>query len=164
MRAHLGERQLEGGILRQLFIKLLPITAQTILASANPPTSLEELAELADRILEGQQPTISAGAQPPALDSVLSEQLALLNTQLNDLRTELSTFKKQVRARSASRTHRGRSKDRSGTSQHSQSPGPNQASTELCWYLAKYGSQAHKCVSPCSFTSDLEQGNATPRE
>ena len=57
----LGDQPLEENIMKQLFLKRMPASTQAILASA-PTLSTEELAKLADRILEVKpsQPFVSA--------------------------------------------------------------------------------------------------------
>ena len=62
MRQLLGDNRLEDGILRQLFLQRLPTNTQRILASTADNSSLDELAVLADRILEvaPSQPSVAA--------------------------------------------------------------------------------------------------------
>lgn len=62
MKQLLGERvsSTEGMFLRELFLQCLSSNVRMVLASTSPTTTLDELAELADKILEVATPTISA--------------------------------------------------------------------------------------------------------
>ena len=65
MRQLLGDRTLEDGILRQLFLQQMPTNIQVILASSPDTVSLEGLSLLADKILEVAAPLPSVAAVNP---------------------------------------------------------------------------------------------------
>ena len=80
MRQLLGERKLEDGILKQLFLQRLPSNAQLILVSSSDTVTLDQLAILADRILEVSVPAANAVSVPPPPTSELTglrEQLQI---------------------------------------------------------------------------------------
>ncbi|XP_038056005.1 uncharacterized protein LOC119727996 [Patiria miniata] len=52
MRQLLGENTLEDNILKQLFLQRLPTTIQGILASTSTAVNIEQLADIADKIVE----------------------------------------------------------------------------------------------------------------
>ena len=104
MRQLLGG--LEKGIFKQLFLQLLPANAQLVLASSRDTAPLDQLATLADRILEVYvPPAVNAVAPPPPPSpsdlSDLRDQLAQLTTQVNSMQAHL---KRLSRARSHSRS------------------------------------------------------------
>ncbi|XP_030836005.1 uncharacterized protein LOC115921857 [Strongylocentrotus purpuratus] len=115
MRQLLGERKLEEGIFKQLFLQRLPSNAQLVLASSRDSVSLDQLAALADRILEVYVPPVNVvtSPAPPRLGNLLS---------------------------CVTRS-------------------PNHTNTVL--YHRRFGAEAHKCVQPCSYTT--QQGNEPTR-
>lgn len=57
-----GDKRLENGILRHLFLQRLPQNVRLNLASTGESPALYELAALADRILEAHVPAVNAVA------------------------------------------------------------------------------------------------------
>lgn len=113
-----------------------------VLASTSTTTSLEELAELADKIVEVATPTIAATTTPQASPQLL--------TELEQLRTEVKQLQRSVQT--LSRQSRGRSVSHSRTS----SPAPQPArESSMCWDHRKYGEAAKKCKPPCSYALPL---------
>ena len=64
MQQLLGEKQLEPSILKQLFVQRLPMNVQLILASTSDTMSINDLAALADKIVEV--------ASPPSVATIAS--------------------------------------------------------------------------------------------
>ena len=157
MRQLLGERKLEEGIFKQLFLQRLPSNAQLILASSRDSVSLDELASLADRILEVYVPPVNAVTTPaPAPQGELAElreQISKLTRQVGLLQANL---KRQSRSRSQSRS-------RPRKASHDQASGSSDtaATSTMCWYHGRFGAEAHKCVQPCSYSA--QQGNDPAR-
>ena len=128
----------DGAFLRELFLQRLPPNVRMVLASTSTTVSLEELAELADKIVEVAIPTVSATTTPQPYSQLLSE--------LEQLRTEVKRLQQSVQTRS--RQPRGGFTSRSRQS----SPAPSQASdAPVCWYHQTFGEAARKCNPPCSF-------------
>jgi len=166
MQQLLGERQIEASILKQLFLQRLPTNVQLILASAGATLSHEQLAEIADRIMEIPIPAIQPVLPtPPSEIADLRAEIARLNQQVQAL---------QVQARGPPPT-RGRSRSRytprSGSATQSSDPRPSSQNRSdsggaaapldptLCWYHSTFGSKAAKCKPGCTWTS-RDQGNA----
>ena len=133
-----------GAFLPELFLQWLPANIRMVLASTRSDTPINEIAQLADKIIEVAVP-----------------QVASISTQLNSsdieaLRVEIASLKKQINGfKRASR--RARSPHPRATSPHSRttSPAPPSQSTDtVCWYHQTFGDSAHKCQTSCSF-----QGN-----
>ncbi|XP_071854547.1 uncharacterized protein [Apostichopus japonicus] len=134
MQQLLGVRKLEESILKQLFLQRLPTNVQLVLASSSDDVKLEQLAELADKILEVAIPTVNAVATTtPEVSNIhrLEQQVERLSRQLEDLSRRLN------RQQSGSRSSSRKRKD---------SP----AASEKCWYHRTYGDRAQKCRQPCS--------------
>ena len=136
--------------LRELFLQRLPSHVRMVLASAGD-MSLEALAQLADKIVEVATPSISTLNISPLTAEV--EQLRAEVARLQDMLASIKPASPQQ--------HSSRQRSRSRPSSRSNSPKPAvtpDPSHGLCWYHRKFGEQAHKCTSPCSWS-----GNATAR-
>ncbi len=133
----------DGTFMKELFLQKLPTNVRMVLASSSATTSLEELAELADKIAEVAAPAVAAIQQTPAI----TEELA-------HLKTELAKLQNAIRSLSRSGSHTPR-RNRTPSRHRSNSPTPNthtNSSDEglVCWYHRKFGSEARKCNPPCS--------------
>ena len=96
-----------------------------VLASTRGDTTIEELAQLADKIIEVAAVSI---AKPD-------------NTVLEQIREEIAGLKQQIQTLQ----YRPRSRSR----RRSMSPAPPSPST-ICWYHQQFGDAARKCKPPCS--------------
>ena len=156
MRQLLGDNCLEDGILRQLFLQHLPTNTQRSLASTADTISHDEVAVLADRILEvaPSQPYVTAIATTSQSASTVQAIEALLN-QVNNLTNQLAALVNQLSIHPHTRSHsRGSSPYhfRNHRDSNTSRPDSNQS---LCWYHHKFGLIAHHCKAPCLFTSSL---------
>ena len=127
----------DGSFLKELLLQRLPSNVCMVLASTGDAVGLEELAQLADKIVEVATPSVSAVTHQPHLKE-----------ELDQLRTEMIGLKKLVRSLSSrDKPFRGRS------------PSParprSPADASLCWYHQKFGDAARQCREPCS-----KSGNA----
>ncbi|PIK40395.1 hypothetical protein BSL78_08377 [Apostichopus japonicus] len=149
MRQLLGDRTLEVSILRQLFLQRLPVNAQLILASTSATVGLDQLAAIADKILEVNPNTSPISAIEPAPPHSAPTEIQQLRGLISELTAQVAALKTEVRQRSRSR---GRVLRNTSTNrQHvgnatSDSPG-------MCWYHQKYGTAAQNCRAPCNFSS-----------
>ena len=159
MHQLLGGQKIETGILRQLFLQRLPPNIRLILASTSDSTTVDDLAILADRLVETQVPTISQ-VLPSSEMQDLKEQLSQLTKQVSSLQVQLERQRSRSRPRSRGQPrNRGHAANSNPARVH---PDSTTSSITHCWYHARFGDQAHKCVSPCSYSDD-HQGNAPPR-
>ena len=115
-----------------------------VLASADPSTTLENLADMADKIMEVSTPTVAA-----------MSTVSVDNSEVKQLRDEVSRLADLVA--SLSQAHHSRRRTPSRTHPPANTPPPSQPPQDvLCWYHAKFGANAQKCREPCSW----EQGNS----
>ena len=135
------------------------IAYQLVLASTPDTVSIDDLASLADKILDVTPPQHSLAAISTLPESSARKEIDDLRLHLNNLTTQLTSFVSHLqllsRYRSRSRS-RGRCPTRSGSrnfSSFSTSPGP------FCWYHQQFGSAARKCNPPCSF-----KASASPQQ
>ena len=152
MRQLLGDKVLEDGILRQLFLQHLPTNGQLILASLTTTSSLDQRALIADNILEvaPSQPTLATLASPPAASS-FTQDLQDLHSHVNSLTSHLTTLVNALQINSHSPSH--------GCSPTPPLHAPccfastSHSNRPHCWYHMRFGPNARKCVPPCSFDS-----------
>ncbi|KAL0892946.1 hypothetical protein ABMA27_014620 [Loxostege sticticalis] len=148
---HLAGPGVPEDFLRTIWTSRLPSSTQSIIAS-QAKSPLEELADLADRIHDVVPPSPQVAAISAASTSsssmldTLVQQVAALTRQVEALTTA-----QHRNSRPRSRTP-FRSRDRSSSSRSESS----YKKYPICWYHAKHGSQANKCMKPC----DYNAGNA----
>ena len=95
--------------------------------------SFDELANLADKIMEVATPTSSISA-------VSQSQLF---SEMEQLRSQISNVQKLVQQLSTSQR-------RDTPCTRSPSPALQRSQSDLCWYHQKFGDAAKKCREPCS--------------
>lgn len=127
MQQLLGDKALttDGSFLRELFLQRLPSNVRMVLASTPDTIALDELANLADRIMEVATPSVSAMDLP-------------LSTEVSQLRTEVARLQKLL------------SSPRSNSPRRARSPARSQTQSDVCWYHQQFGDAARKCKPPCS--------------
>lgn len=136
----------DSSLLRELFLQRLPSDVRRILAtSSNIP--LDDLAELADKILDTAPPMIQATTYPtsshplPATEASpfdfqrLHDDVAHLITEVAALRQNRPNLPEPHHMR------RSFSKGRADT-------------PPVCWYHRTYGPRAHNCSPPCSWLKE----------
>lgn len=127
-------------ILRRLWMRSLPQHIQGILETQSN-NSLEQLADMADRILEVYPgPTTVYSAAAPPLNSTM-DKIEELDKQIAALSSEPKRFMKH--AASANRV-RKRSPNRQ---------------EKYCWYHRYYGAKSQKCVPPCNWLAENRTRN-----
>lgn len=152
---HLRTLAAEGvsdDFLRSLWSSRLPTHVQAIIASQSS-RSLEELADLADKICEvapGPSHQVAA-ASVAHLEGMFEKLQQLITTQITQQIAQLSIANNSRTSREHSRAgpraaSRGRRRSRSRT------PG-------MCWYHSIFGDKANKCTSPCNFKANNNAGN-----
>ena len=136
MQQLLGDKadSTEKSFLRELFLQRLPATVRMVLASTAETVKLDELALLADRIIEVAVPAPSVGSVEA---SRLSDEVSQLRSEVADLRKLLQSNPR------ANQRRRSQSRGRSASPAAPRAP-------DLCWYHYRFGDNAQKCRPPCS--------------
>lgn len=149
-----GSSPIQDNLLRQLWLRRLPVQVQGILAvQADVP--LDKLAELADKIVE-VTPTPVPVVHAVAAAAAPQPDFAALQRQLEALTAKVSSLLRDQRARPRSRSRPASA----GAAQAAAKPAAASASSsraendDLCWYHNKWGGEATKCRSPCSFAGN----------
>jgi hypothetical protein len=135
--------------LRSIWVNRLPQRTQDIVAS-QLKSSLEDLAELADRLHDVVAPTsqvAAAFALPSTSTEPLLQQIAELTRHVRALDAKVGRMSRP----------RGRSSSHSRQRSASKRSSSNYRKFPTCWYHHKFGEQARKCIKPC----DYQSGNAT---
>ena len=137
MRQLLGDSATaaEGPLIRELFLQRLPTNVRTVLASSAANKTLEEMAELMDKIVDIAPPSVSAVTPSGSMDSLRAEV-----KQLTDLVSTLAT-----RSRSPGTRMRSPSPGRRRPRLRSPPPLPSATSTR-CWYHRRFGDRARNCT------------------
>lgn len=131
-------------VLKNLWLQRLPQQAQIVLAAS--PGNLDELAILADKILETFRPSTLFAVSSTNQESRPITELSALENKLDELMKHIN-----LAGRSDSNNNRrNRSSSRSSNSRNrSNSP----KDYKYCWYHFRFGADATQCNSPCQFKS-----------
>ncbi len=160
MQQLLGDRPglTDTSFLQELFLQRLPSNVRMVLASTPDTTSLEKLAEMADKVMEVAASPISgiqARTTPTSNMPPPSTTATDLSKQVDDLRSEIARLEKLFTKLSRSRSS---SSSRSRSSHRPPTPEPS-ATDSLCWYHHTFGDQAQRCRKPCTWASNEQAGN-----
>ena len=160
MRQLLGDHKLEESILKQLFLQRLPANVQLILAPTNEAVSIDQLAVMADRVLEvTPQPEMQiAAATSLQLTESAHSETSELRKMIETLTEKVNALSSKLRSRSRSRSNNRGNRRRDGETRRPRSPTPNDHQGDDCWYHWRYGDKAHKCLPPCTY-GKTKQGN-----
>ena len=131
----------EGPLLRELFLQRLPANVRLVLAPSIEGKSLEEIAQVADSVIDIAPPHVSAITPP-------STEVESLRAEIKELKELVSTLTPRPRS------PRPRSPSPSPSLRRRQlrfqSPPPLSApTTTLCWYHRRFGDRARNCTPPC---------------
>lgn len=138
--------------IRTIWSSRLPSSIQPLLAS-QPHSTLEALAELADRVQDIVAPPshVAAASTAGPTMSEMAAEIAELKRAMKDLTVQLRDTRSRNRSHSRGRNPRRNSRQRSSTrseSSYRQHP--------QCWYHSMHGEKAKRCIKPC----DYKKGNA----
>ncbi|XP_071821128.1 uncharacterized protein [Apostichopus japonicus] len=157
MKQLLASNTVDGNILKQLFVQRLPTNVQLVLATTSDNTNIEELAALADKIMEVviPQPIATVAAVQNTTAPALSDGIAQLQRQIDVLTKQVASLTKQQRDQS-----RGRSKSRpkSNNNRKSRDSTPTGG---ICWYHHTFGDDANHCRPPCTHKGATKAENST---
>jgi len=135
MQQLLGEKatNTDAAFMRKLFLQHLPANVCIVLASTPDTGNKEDLAQLADKVVEVAVPAVA--------NVNTSTELQQLHQEVADLKGMLQSLKLT----------------RQPPHSRSSSPAPpTQQPQELCWYHAKFGEQAQKYKPACSQSGNFK--------
>ena len=133
---------------------------QLILAPTNEAVSIDQLAVIADRVLEvTPQPEMQkAAATSLQLTESAHSETSELRKMIETLTEKVNALSSKLRSRSRSRSNNRGNRRRDGETRRPRSPTPNDHQGDDCWYHWRYGDKAHKCLPPCTY-GKTKQGN-----
>lgn len=144
MQQLLGDKAstMDKSILKEMFVKRLPINVKIILSTFGEDSSLESQAEIADKIMENSPNLFFSDTEGLNLNNTnkacsCQEDLSRLSREVAELGEIIKSLKPQHN--SPSRRSRNRSPSNS---------------SRFCYYHRRFGKQAHKCISPCAWSSE----------
>lgn len=139
MQRRASKHNVPDQLMLELFLQNLPTQVQTVLTAVTPLT-IEKAAEIADRVLDVAQISVSACSTPSfiSIEDKLLGEIKKLNLRIDNL----------SRGRSQSR-NRSFSRERSKS---------NNRNHDLCWYHFKFGEKAVNCKPFCKFAKKNENG------
>ena len=142
----LGDTVMEESLLRELFVHKLPSSVQMVIASTPDSTSIVQLAELADRIIEVSDHSRSSVSLPVSEVSSESPGLLELSAQVASLTAAVARLTKCRSDPSLPGEPRASS--------------PSDSTTGWCYYHRRFGAKAKKCQKPCSFRPENSNARA----
>ncbi|KAJ8728146.1 hypothetical protein PYW08_016531 [Mythimna loreyi] len=145
---NLARDKVPDSTLRLMWTNHLPSHVRSVLAvseSFSTKATLEDLALLADKMMEQTATVEVAAVQTPASSTpALQEDTQHLASELRKLSLEMAEMRaEQRRSRYPSR-HRYKSRSRTRETQR-------QETSPVCYYHKKFKEQARRCTSPCAF-------------
>lgn len=144
MQQLLGDKAstIDKSILKEIFVQRLSSNVRIILATLNEEMSLESQAEIADKIMEISPNLYFSNTEEMNINNTnkacscqkdisrLSKEILELGEKINTIKTQFNTSRRFARNRSPS------------------------ISSKYCYYHKRFGSQAHRCISPCEWSSE----------
>ncbi|XP_029633858.1 uncharacterized protein LOC115209563 [Octopus sinensis] len=169
MKQLLGDETPPEKIFKQLFLLQRPALQYPGCSRVHQrKTSLEELAELADKIAEVPHRYPMVSTVTPAAPSTNPFRAQTSSSEISDLRAlmtqqaaQIQILTAQIQALKFSPQRRSTSRSRRD-GRRSRSPSATRNSHDTCWYHRTFGTRAQKCTVPCSFSSP-SSGNGTAR-
>lgn len=148
----LSRGKLSEPVLRHIWKKALPATVRSAIAvreNLEKDAKLEDLAKLADNVLQQSHEVSAVSLQDKNHDQTLLEEIRKLSMEVAEL--------KQDRAHQPTRGHFQRARQRSPSRQRYRTPPrspsrPHSPHRPTCYYHRRFGDRARRCTSPCSFT------------
>lgn len=135
--------------LKKLWMARMPTSVRAVL-TVSEDNKLENLATMADKIIESMQTEVAEVASERSASMELTAQVAQLTMQMSHLREEISEIRSQ-RGRSPQRRYGG---GRWRPASRSQSRGPRRTADSpdwLCRFHYRYQERARDCEKPCNW-------------
>lgn len=132
----------DGTLLREMFLQRLPANVRMVLASSGEGKTLEDMAQLADKIISAAPPPVAAitNHHPPG--------------EVEELRTEIAKLRETIATLATSNPPPPRRSPSPRRLLRPHSPPPPSEPTGMCWYHSRFGARARKCTPPCSYSGN----------
>ena len=123
-----------------------------VLASSPDSTTIDELAQLADKVIVAAPPSVAAVTQPTVASEV--DELRAEVVKLKETLSHLSSSRLSSRARSPSPYRPRPSSPYRPRTSSPRRPPRSHSPPPLCWYHTRFGDRARKCTPPCSYSGN----------
>ncbi|XP_043483456.1 probable serine/threonine-protein kinase nek1 [Leptopilina heterotoma] len=167
----LSQGKCSDEIIKTVFVDHLPANCRAALALMET-TDIDKLAELADRFVEASGPNCTQQVATVSSENVQEKMMKLiedLSARVNAISDSnrfrspqrSSNYKNQYRSKSANNRkpkNNNFNRNMNGKGQNNSNNNDNRNSS-LCFYHAKFGDKALKCVPPCIRNSGTSSGN-----
>lgn len=161
----------EGDTLKNLWLARLPAWVRAILATNKADAKLEDLAEMADKVLDNlrngellavETNSARSSSSTPTAAEVNVELLTQMKTmalELKTLRSEVNTINNRRPYNGGRRWMRNRSRSRPRSRTPQRTP---RSEDWLCWYHFRYREASRRCESPCNWKKTSSTNNNKP--
>lgn len=153
----LARSSIPDSTLRHMWTNHLPPHIRSVLAvseSFSKQTATEELALLADKMME-QTREVAAITSPPQSSTSQSDTQYLIN-EIRKLSLEIAELKARPPQQYNNRRNRSRNRNNSPRTSRSRT---RDGSPSTCYYHRRFGAQAKKCTTPCTFKDNTKAEN-----
>ena len=156
----LAGTDISDGALTTIFMQRMPSNVRCILSSCKKE-ELDNLAEIADRIIDNSQPsymvasTYTTTGDENYCESITSKQYNVLDARISALETSINNVVQKLSELLANNSERRGSMDRSRNRSRSR----QQNKSKVCYYHIKFGAASRKCQQPCEFNSNPTNKN-----
>ncbi|KAJ2937822.1 hypothetical protein O0L34_g17798 [Tuta absoluta] len=135
----LSDSTFPDDLMRTIWSNRLPNNIQIALASQPSTSTLDDLADYADRVHEIASTTAM----------VASASKSQPESDVSELTREIAELRRQFRSFSTNTNGRSRSKSRRASRSPMRRSDSNYRKFPVCWYHYKFGDRATNCIRPC---------------
>lgn len=146
MRTLAAPSSMPENLVRSLWLQRLPTHVQAIIRG-QPETPLDTTAKLADAIVQTFEQHAPSIPSYPSVAQTTSPGPSTLEQRLGSLEEQLKTLADAITQQHMSRPTRERPNQRSHGETNAQGH---------CYYHTRFGAQARKCASPCTYQAENE--------
>lgn len=150
--SNLAGNNVPTSIVRSLWIKKLPTSIQQIL-QVSETSDISKLAEMADKIHKIQP---SYGIRGISHTSDVKSNSTTFNPEIFAIKAEIAALHQKIDSFISFFGRQSRSHYRFSSRTRSSSGSQKRS----CFYHRKFGEKARKCIEPCNFKSQKDQGNS----
>lgn len=139
----LAKKNFPDDTVRILWEEHLPSQVRAVLA-VSKSTDLEELAAVADNVLEATRPLQLATVTQRQFERIENADIAMIKAEIAKLNTKIVQLQQRRRGNSSVQRSHSQTRQRSFSNNRDKQ-------NWLCFYHYKYHEKAHKCIKPCAW-------------
>lgn len=148
---HLAGDNVPKEFIRTIWASRLPTHLQTCIAAQQAKMTLEDLAELADRVNDVVPATMSLTSPASSQVASTSTTTTAADNPIEHLTRTVAELSRRLETMSTELHRRSRPHSRGRSHSNSRSRSNSHAKNHpYCWYHYRFGERARKCTQPCS--------------